>query len=136
MSFCDLQAILSTTAKARDRAKKKAEAKAGGKPETGAAGPSAGVKPAGDGPSAMETDAAPGKEGGAAAAGADAAAAAATAKKDEPTSFTMENPARVVPAQVRASCGAVEVFRVTWFLFLQRVQLDVVKWHDCITAGR
>lgn len=79
------QAILSTTAKARDRAKKKAETKA--KAEGGA--------PTGkeaDGPTAMDTDAGA-KEGG--------EPSAAAAKKDEPSSFEIQNPARVVPAQVR-----------------------------------
>jgi 26S proteasome regulatory subunit N2 len=85
-------AVLSTTARFKARAAKKATAKDGKK--TG-------------GGDAMETDdaaaggAGPSKEGEAAEGEGAAAAETAKVKEPEPTSFTLENPARVVPQQRR-----------------------------------
>jgi 26S proteasome regulatory subunit N2 len=93
-------AVLSTTVRAKAKAAKKeaekkaAEAEAGGAAmDTGDAKPDAAAAAAGaDGAAAMDGD------GAAAAGGADAAAAAAP---KEEASTTLQNPARVVPAQER-----------------------------------
>lgn len=88
-------AVLSTTAKARERARKKEAAKGG-------------VAAGTEKPAAEAADKAPGD----AAAAADAVPASAmetdevapkeaSSKKDEASSFSLENPARVVPAQVK-----------------------------------
>lgn len=89
-------AVLSTTAKAKKRQRKKEADKA--KSEGGAAaGPSSEAADAGASATAMETDV---------TADAEAATAAADGDKpkepvkEEPNSYTLDNPARVVPAQV------------------------------------
>ncbi|PNW70631.1 hypothetical protein CHLRE_17g727950v5 [Chlamydomonas reinhardtii] len=97
-------AILSTTAKAAERQRKKAAEK---EKATGGAGTStSGAAAAGD---AKAADAKPAAEGGdkmetdEAAAGGDKdkAAAGKDKKEPEPSSYTLENPARVTPAQAR-----------------------------------
>ncbi|GLC33568.1 hypothetical protein PLESTF_001799400 [Pleodorina starrii] len=102
-------AVLSTTAKAAERQRKKAAEKekaAGGAsaaPAAAAAAPAAeaaggaeaAAKPAAEGDK-METD-----DAAAAAAAAAAGGAKKPAAEAEPVSFTLENPARVVPGQAR-----------------------------------
>ena len=107
-------AVLSTTVKAKERARKKDAEKQGTagattKPDVGAAAATAG----GD---KMDTDEAAGAAAGSSAGaqaeggvGADVAASAAAgdegkkeeAKKEEVATHLVENPARVVPAQVK-----------------------------------
>jgi len=89
------KAVLSTTAKAKERQKKKEVEKAEKEKAEGGAGA---AKPAEDATD-METDEK--KAEASTASGSGAAPADAPAKKDEePTSFTMEAPCRVVPSQV------------------------------------
>ncbi|GFR48946.1 hypothetical protein Agub_g10960, partial [Astrephomene gubernaculifera] len=86
-------AILSTTAKAAERQRKKAaekeKAAGGAAPGDAEAGKAAAESKPAEGGDKMDTD--------------DAAAATAAAKKEpaEPSTHTLENPARVVPGQVR-----------------------------------
>lgn len=86
-------AILSTTAKARKRAKAKEEGKKGSK---------ASAMETDEAPKASTSDAAAAASDAAPAEGEAAAAKAAEAEKaPEPSSFTIDNPARVVPLQVK-----------------------------------
>ncbi|KAG2454480.1 hypothetical protein HYH02_001498 [Chlamydomonas schloesseri] len=99
-------AILSTTAKAAERQRKKAaeKEKAAGGGAASSSAPAGDAKPAAEGGDKMETD-----EAAAAAADKDKAAAGAAGgdatakdkKEPEPSNYTMENPARVTPAQAR-----------------------------------
>lgn len=94
-------AVLSTTARFKARAAKKATAK---DKKGGAGGSTAGGAGSSKGGEAMDTDeAASPKEGENAAGEGETTAAETTkaAKEPEPTTFILENPARVVPQQRR-----------------------------------
>jgi 26S proteasome regulatory subunit N2 len=101
-------AVLSTTAKAKERARKKDAEKKGTTPaSTKADAPAAGADKMDTdeaaGTAATKAEGEAGADGAAAGAGAggEEATKAAEAKKEEPSTHMVENPARVVPAQVK-----------------------------------